>query len=189
MADESVRSQSNQRASHRIEEDVLLAWRPIDADADPHRVFEPSGLAELTQRLQQLDLQFRECHARLARVDAVAAEAIQLLDAKVSALRDAVAQAEAQRGDGMPQLERVHASIGATGIGFASPRALALGAAVALHVVLLPQRESIIARGRICQCRAVEDGFFVGVEFGDLTEQDQRRLTRHVLKAEITRRK
>ena len=189
MTDQSARSQANQRASHRIEEDVLLAWRAIEADADPHRVFEPSGLAELTQRLQQLDLQFRECHARLARVDAVAAEAIQLLDAKVSALRDAVAQAEAQRGDGAPQLERVHASIGATGIGFPAQRALGLGATVALHVVLLPQRESIIARGRVTQCRTIEGGWYLGAEFADLSEHDQRRLTRHVLKAEITRRK
>src|SRR5262245_15276000 len=103
MAEESARLDTNQRASHRIEEDVLLAWRTIEADADAHRVFEPSALAELTQRLQQLDQQFRECHARLARVDAVAAEAIQLLDAKVSALRDAVAQTEAQRDDGAPR--------------------------------------------------------------------------------------
>ncbi len=189
MADGSIRAESNQRGSHRIDEDVLLAWRTIDAGADPHRVFEPSGLAALTQRLQHLDVQFRECHARLARIDAVAAEAIQLLDAKLSALRDAVAQSEAPRDDETPRLEKIRASIGASGIGFVSSRAVPVGTAVAVHVVLLPQRESIIAGGRISQSRSVDGGTFLGVEFVDLADEDQRRLTRHVLRAEISRRK
>ena len=104
-------------------------------------------------------------------------------------LRDAVAQSEAPRDDETPRLEKIRASIGASGIGFVSSRAVPVGTAVAVHVVLLPQRESIIAGGRISQSRSVDGGDFLGVEFVDLADEDQRRLTRHVLRAEISRRK
>jgi hypothetical protein len=113
---------------------------------------------------------------------------MQLLDAKVTVLRDVVTQAAAEKTGG-PPLERMIASLGANGLGFTSQHPLDIGTTVALHVVLLPQRESIVARGRVCQTHPVAAGHHVGVEFIDLPDHDQRRLTRHILKAEINRRR
>ena len=56
--------------------------------------------------------------------------------------------------------------------------------------LLLPQRESIMARaGESSGAPDRGGGYWIGAEFAGLTDDDQRRLTRHVLKAEISRRK
>ena len=102
-------------------------------------------------RLSHLDLQFRECQARVARADGcVAAEAFQLLDA--NALRDVVVQAEAERA-GRAATRTRDGIAGANGIGFPTPHAIEPGSLVALNVLLLPERESIMARARVRQAR------------------------------------
>jgi hypothetical protein len=77
-------------------------------------------------------------------------------------------------------------SISANGLGFEHPAPMETGVHVALHLVLLPQNEPVLSYGVVRQCRVSAAGYFVGIEFVDLGAEYQRRLNRHMLKAQIT---
>jgi hypothetical protein len=78
---------ADQRNSFRITEDVMLACVLLPDDADLTKpiqsLFEPCEAYEMEARLEELDQGYRECHARLARTDATAAEAADWLAAKL----------------------------------------------------------------------------------------------------------
>jgi len=185
------------REAFRISEEALLAVVGVSADvvlaADAHaRVpvethFQSAASADAIARFAELEQSFRECQARLARIDAVAAEACDWLAAQIDLLRDAVFAATGQDGN----LRRTRVSISATGLGFEHPARWTAGDTVAVRLVLLPQHEPVVAYARIRQVRAARAqgaGCFVGIEFVDLALEYQRRINRHMLKAQINTR-
>jgi len=176
------------REAFRISEEALLAIVAVPAGAhsripvETH--FQAAANVDAIARFAELDQSFRECQARLARIDAVAAEACDWLAAQIDLLRDIVFAAGANdRG-----LRRGLVSISATGLGFTHAERLEPGTPLAVRLVLLPQHEPIVSYARVRQARAGDDGFRLGVEFIDLALEYQRRLNRHMLKAQITTR-
>ncbi len=181
---------ADQRTSFRITEDVMMACLVLAPDADRsrpvHAWFEPADGFALEARLDELDQGYRECHARLVRINATAAEAADWLAAKLDALKDAVLS---QRRNAVAGLQRARVSLAVTGIGFPHPRELALGQAIAVHVVLDGSHESIMAYAIVRNCRAENDGQWIGAEFDGLSADQQRRLSRHILQSQIKQRK
>lgn len=90
----SANLSADQRNSFRITEDVMLACVAPPDDADVSKpiqsLFEPCEGYELESRLEELDQGYRECHARLARIDASAAESADWLAAKLEVLKEAL---------------------------------------------------------------------------------------------------
>jgi hypothetical protein len=176
---------AEKREAFRITEEALLAVVGVTPDArarvpvETH--FQSAANVDAIARFADLDQGFRECQARLARIDAVAAEACDWLAAQIDLLRDAMFSATGgDRG-----LRRGLVSISATGLGFEHPEKFGAGAAVAVRLVLLPQHEPIVSYARVRQSRERGDAHFVGIEFVDLAAEYQRRLNRHMLKAQI----
>jgi len=188
------------RDAYRISEEALLAVVPVPAGAAHAPVeshFQSSANVDAMARFAELDQGFRECQARLARVDAVAAEACDWLAAQIDLLRDAVITAPGADHD----VRRIVVSISATGLGFEHDAELDPGTLLAVRLVLLPQHEPIVSYARVRQRRdrprkqthrAPEkpaNGCFVGIEFVDLALEYQRRLNRHMLRAQISTRR
>lgn len=154
--------------------------RPIQS------LFEPSEALELESRLEELDQGYRECHARLVRVDATAAEATDWLAAKLDVLKEALLAQHHAQGN---TARRVCVSLAVTGIGFAHPVQLTSGQPVAVQVIFDAPRESFMAYAKVRQCRGEDAHFWVGAEFEPLSPDHQRRLSRHILQAQIKQRK
>jgi hypothetical protein len=182
---------ADQRSSFRITEDVMMTCLVLPGDADLSQpiqtLFEPSDGYELESRLEELDQGYRECHARLARVDSTAAEATDWLAAKLDVLKEALLAQRRASGTG---LHRTHVSLAVTGIGFVHPAPLAQGQLIAVHVIVLEgNRESFMAYAKVRQCRAENGAQWIGAEFEPLAPDHQRRLSRHILQAQIKQRK
>ncbi len=175
------------RNAYRITEEALLAVKPVPAGHDIGRpaelLFDLGVAADVKSRLADLDKGFRECHARLARHDALAAEAVDWLAAQIGVLKDVLFATTLETDN---HLEREVVSLGANGIGFHLSQPQPNRGLVAFHLVLLPQRETLLGYGRVRQCRAVGDRFAIGVEFVELADDYQRRLNRHMLKSQIS---
>ena len=96
---------ADQRNSFRITEDVMLACLLLPDDADLTKpiqsLFEPCEGYEIEARLEELDQGYRECHARLVRIDATAAEAADWLAAKIDVLKEALLAQRRASANGM----------------------------------------------------------------------------------------
>jgi len=169
----------------------MLACVVLPNDADLTRpiqtLFEPCDGYELESRLEELDQGYRECHARLARIDSTAAEAADWLSAKLDALKDALLAQRRAAGNG---LHRARVSLAVSGIGFEHPVRLEQGQSIAVHVIVLEgNHESFMAYAKVRQCRPENDMLWIGAEFEPLSPDHQRRLSRHILQAQIKQRK
>ena len=189
----SLRAKSvsaDQRNSFRITEDVMLACLLLPDDADLAKpiqsLFEPCEGYEVEARLEELDQGYRECHARLVRIDATAAEAADWLAAKLDVLKEALLAQRRASGNGM---RRARVSLAVSGIGFAYAMQLPVGQILAVHLVMEGNRESFMAYAHVRQCRPDDDAFWIGAEFEPLSPDGQRRLSRHILQAQIKLRK
>jgi hypothetical protein len=175
------------RTAYRITEDALLDVRRVAAGADPTKpaesLFDIGIQADALTRLNELDQGFRECHARLAREAATAAEACNWLAAQIDLLKDIII-ATSVRSDS--SLRRGTVSLGANGLGFTYDQALPVGTVFAFRLVLLPQHEAVLGYARVRQVRAEDGTYAIGAEFVDLASDHQRRLNRHMLKSQIS---
>ena len=179
-----------QRASFRITEDVMMTCLVLAPDADLavpiQTLFEPCDGYALEARLDELDQGYRECHARLARINSTAAEATDWLAAKLDVLKDALLAQRRAAGTGM---HRARVSLAVTGIGFIHPTTLPIGQPIAVHVVLEGNHDSLMAYARVRNARPEDDGVWIGAEFEPLPADQQRRLSRHILQLQIKQRK
>ncbi len=152
---------------------------PICRNPSRH-YFEPSEGYELEARLDELDHGYRECHARLARLDPTAAETADWISAKFDVLKDALLAQRRTAGNG---LRRTRVSLAVTGIGFEYATRLSSGQSIAVHVIVLEgNHESFMAYATVRNCRAENDGFWIGAEFESLSAEHQRRLSRHIFR-------
>ncbi len=161
----------------------MPTWRkPIQS------LFEPCEGYELESRLEELDHGYRECHARLARLDPTAAEAADWLSAKLDVMKEALLAQRRAAGNG---LRRTRVSLAVTGIGFEYAIALAARPdSIAVHVIVLEgNHESFMAYAKVRQCRPRTTALWIGAEFEPLPPDHQRRLSRHILQAQIKQRK
>jgi hypothetical protein len=156
---------TDQRGGFRITEDVMMACLVLPNDADLtrpiHTLFEPCDGYELESRLEELDQGYRECHARLVRIDPTAAEASDWLAAKLDALKDALL-AQRRVGNG---LRRARVSLAVAGIGFSHPVQLEVGQLLALHLVMNGNLESFMTYAKVRQCRSQSNTPWIGAEF------------------------
>jgi hypothetical protein len=181
---------AEQRASFRITEDVMMTCLVLAPDADfslpIQTLFEPCEGYALEARLDELDQGFRECHARLARINSTAAEATDWLASKIDVLKDAILAQRRTSGSG---LHRARVSLAVTGIGFLHPTMLPIGQPIAVHVVLEGNHDSVMAYAKVRNSRPENDAVWIGAEFEPLPPEQQRRLSRHILQLQIKQRK
>ena len=102
--------------------------------------------------------------------------------AKLDVLKEALLAQRRASGNGM---RRARVSLAVTGIGFSYATQLPIGQILAVHLVMEIGHESFMAYARVRQCRPDDDAMWVGAEFEPLSSDTQRRLSRHILQAQI----
>jgi hypothetical protein len=179
----------DRRTAFRITEQVLFTCVPLSRDTDPAQPVQglfDADHGELDARLAELDQGYRECHARLARIDATVAEACDWLSAKLDLIYDAL---HAQRAAAANGLQRTTASLGITGVGFPYATALPVGQRIALYIIYGTHQESLQAYATVRQCQTRAGENMIGAEFDELSSEQHRRLSRHILQAQIKAKK
>jgi len=164
----------------------LVLAPDADLSVPIQTLFEPCEGYALEARLDELDQGYRECHARLARINSTAAEATDWLAAKLDVLKDAILAQRRASGSG---LQRARVSLAVTGIGFIHAAPLPIGQPIAVHVVLEGSHESLMAYAKVRNSRTEDGAMWIGAEFEPLPPDQQRRLSRHILQLQIKQRK
>lgn len=163
----------DRRASVRRQAVLPFSWRPIDADATladvcraldlPHSLILQSRMAELDEELRRLT----------AVLDTRTADALRVLDTRLSLLEEALLAAA-------PRPAPRPVTVSADGIGFEESAAVDIGSRIGMHLVL-PVSQHLVVRGRVSHCRPTQPGYRVGVELLDLEPTVARRLTRFAI--------
>lgn len=81
---------------------------------------------------------------------------------------------ESLGSDGVEELARTR-TVGRGGCGLLSPEPLVIGSA--LRILISVHHEVVRARGRVVYCHPAETGYEVGVEFLDISPEDEVTLT------------
>lgn len=149
---------------------ALLAQQHLDAD-------------NLRTALEPLDARLAEMVPALRRESRVLAEAIDVLNRKLSLLAGALAMASGAVSRDAPG-EHLPSSINLSGGGLALRAAQALPTAtwLLIDLVLLPGNHTLRALGRVTDSRQRDGEYAMGVEFDALREQDRDALISHALR-------
>lgn len=179
---------TERRRYFRIADRALIKYRGIAPDdlARERATLQAYELrtANLAAALLDIDVHLQDALAALRGVDRQIAEALDLLNRKLTLLGRVVAL---EAGVDVAGEYREHSpadvSLSGGGIALTAPDPLDLDAHLAIDLVLLPSSQALRAIGRVVDCRAAGDAAFrIRIEFTDLRENDRDCLVQHIVR-------
>ena len=186
---------TERRRYFRIDDSALITYRVVAAQDLTTVRAEITGYIlradNLREAFQSWDTRLTELGPALRRESRAIAEAVDLLNRKLTLLAGVLALGSA------PAAEHNHhehqpAAINLSGGGLAvtATQALIPDTWLAIGLVLLPASKLVRTVGRVVDCRTYDAGFVIGVEFDGLREEDRDSVVSHVLRkqAEMLRR-
>jgi len=179
--------QSERRRFFRVEDEIVLVYRPIAPEDVPdpaqfqNQVLDPFSLTSTLEYLTQ------ESHAHLRRIERdhpEVAEYLKTLERKI----DVLAQALMISNNRLVDQPTRKVNLSAAGIAFDADQPIAEGELLELKMVLPPSLVGIVTFGRVVHCSPCEGekSWRVGVDFLSMREQDREVLIRHVVKRQLT---
>ncbi len=179
--------QSERRRFFRVEDEIVLVYRPIAPEDMPdpaqfqNQLLDPFSLTSTLEYLTQ------ESHAHLRRIERdhpEVAEYLRSLERKI----DVLAQALMISNNRLVDQPTRKVNLSAAGIAFDADQPIAEGSLLELKMVLPPSLVGIVTFGRVVHCspREGEKSWRVGVDFLSMREQDREVLIRHVVKRQLT---
>ena len=172
------------RRYYRINDDLTLKYRVIDESRFESEV-QQTKLAfvrhtEIDKGLQLLDEEFEQLCVNLENNHPLVAEALFLLNKKISVLAKLASFDPATELDDM-QSRAVNLS--GCGIGFYTEEMLQEDTALAIDMVLSPENTYLTLFGRVVYSNTDTEGhYFVAVDFENMDETDQEKIIQHVIK-------
>jgi len=187
---------TERRRYFRINDRALVRYRVVadgalESERRALRARELDG-ANLATALLEIDVHLQAALAALDGRDRALAEALDLLNRKVT-LVGRLATLAGSPPDGAPD-HREHQprdlSLSAGGIALAADTPLALNADLVVDLVLLPSNHALRALGRVADCRGRRGGGFdIAIEFSELREADREALAQHVTRRQSETRR
>jgi len=174
-----------ERRWFRIEDSVLLDWRPSTPaeleeaiarlDLGPGRGFSMTAAFDaLTQETRSVRKKVQATHPAIAQY-------IDALERKLDMLAQAILPGET----GMDERHLKTVTLSAGGLCFPSDRPAETGTHIEVRLVLLPSRLALLVGGRVVSCEVEtevpEAHYRVAVEFSPIRETDRQVLVKHVL--------
>jgi hypothetical protein len=178
-----------ERRYFRLQDEVILACTPLDCASDSNRDTRQRDACDLSTELEYLSLDSRRLLRRVEKLEPVLGEYLLNLERKIQAISAYLLDRETATVD---SATRCTVLLSACGIGFDSCQPLATGDTVELRLILLPERTGLRLYGRVIHCvppSATKPLPTVGIEFIDITEQDQEILIAHLLRVERRQRR
>lgn len=179
---------TERRRYFRIEERALIKYRVIQADRlDEERRFiflNEIKVENLQAALAGIDLRLQDLIATVREDSKPIAEALDLLNRKLSLLERVVALESPRSGSrDYTEHEPTNVNLSGGGIALEADSPLAHHALLAIDLVLLPINHPMRAIGRVVECRETErGGYAIAIEFEDIREEDRDMLIQHILK-------
>ena len=178
---------TERRHYFRIDDSALITYRVVAVqDLDTARAQITAHILRadhLRDALAALDTRLLDLGPTLRRESRAIAEAIDLLNRKLSVLADVLALESAVGAD-RDHRDHQPTTVNLSGGGLAvwAPAALQPDSWLAIELVLLPGNQVMRAIGRVIDCRQCSAGFATGIEFDALREEDRDTLVSHVLR-------
>lgn len=178
---------TERRRYFRIDDTALVKYRVIDpTDLDAARAQIARHILEndnLRAALEPLDARLTEMGPALRRESRVVAEALELINRKLSLLAGVVAL---ERVTGTHDPHREHApsavNLSGGGLGLRAAEPMAKGTWLAVDLVLLPGSHTLRAIGHVTDSRKRDTAYWIGIEFDGLREEDRDALISHALR-------
>ena len=178
---------TERRRYFRIDDTALVKYRVIDAmDLEAARaqiVRHILASDNLRAALEPLDARLTEMGPALRRESRVVAEVLELINRKISLVAGIVVL---ERVTGTHDPHREHApsavNLSGGGLGLRAEEPMASGTWLAVDVVLLPASHAMRAIGRVTDSRKRDTGYWIGIEFDALREEDRDALISHALR-------
>ncbi len=185
MTEISPNSANERRRYFRVEDEIVLAYRPMASDELQESEDARRRLADtfsLTANLDYLSQQSKTQLHRIQRSNPDVADYLETLEKKI----DLVARALVMSHSEFVDQPTCHVNLSATGIAFDAREALKEGETLELKLVVPPSLAGIVVYGKVVYCQEKGGGGFrVGVDFTGIQESDQEFLIRHVVKRQM----
>jgi hypothetical protein len=140
--------------------------------------------ANVQAALMNIELRLQDLLASLRAQNKHVAEAVDLLNSKITLLERVVALESTRSGAAEYREHQPTAvSISGGGLSLQATAPLALNAHLAIDLVLLPAQHPMRALGRVAVCRTHPGGGFdIGIEFTEMREEDREILIQHIMR-------
>ena len=176
------------RKYFRIEDVALVKYRIIQTDMLDYECrsvyLNQVKLENARAALFGLEAHLQETFEKIRPSDPLLVEALQLINRKINLLERVVSHENAPLEAG-EHCEHEPKEINLSGGGMAIKSAcpLALGAHLAIDLVLLPDNDPMRVFGKVVASRKIEgDQYDISIAFEEIRDDDQERLIQHVLK-------
>lgn len=178
---------TERRGYFRIDDTALVKYQVIDAtDLEAARAQIARHILaseNLRAAFESLDARLTEIGPALRRASRVVAEALELINRKLSLLAGVVAL---ERVTGTHDPHREHApsavNLSGGGLGLRADEPMPNGTWLAIDLVLLPGSHSMRVIGRVTDSRKRGTEYWLGIEFDALREEDRDVLISHALR-------
>jgi c-di-GMP-binding flagellar brake protein YcgR len=178
---------TERRRYYRIYDTALVKYRVVQNEMMDHerRYYYLNQIKVENARaaLFGIETQFQEVLEAVRRDSRPVAEALELLSRKVNLL-ERVVSLESPEGEQTDHIEHepCEVNLSAGGMAVTADAPLAVGANLAIDLVLLPAHEAMRIFGAVVDCRETDDDrYAIAIEFDDIREEDRDRLVNHVL--------
>lgn len=175
---------SERREYFRVEDQIILRYREVSADAALHtpaeQHFDNSEIFELLRELRHIDQEHNNVLRSLAEQNRDLGVYLKNTNRKIELVANALASLDQQQQGQTPQL----ASISESGLAFVAEPRLEIGSTLALEIILLPQHTALALYAEAVMNRDQPPARSV-VTFLRLRESDRQILARHILQVQI----
>lgn len=186
QSDENI-SRLDRREYFRVEDQLILRYRNVSPAAVGHmpaeRHFDNSEMFALLRELRHIDQEHNNVLRGLAEQNRELGIYLKSINRKIELIANALATLS--HGQNQPAPQRVSISEGA--VAFQFDPELAIGAYLALELILLPSHIGLALYGEVIEAR--DDNGLTVVSFVRLRESDRQILAKHILQVQIAAKK
>jgi hypothetical protein len=183
-SDPRDRPEPERREYFRVEDNLILRYRPVPREAVGQRPaeshFENSEIFGLIRDLRAVDHENNNLLRALAEQNRELGLYLKSINRKIDLVANALTVLDDAQQDKLPQ----PVSISEGGIAFVAETPLALGTTLALELILLPQHSALALYGEVIDNRD-ELPAQTAVTFLRLRDSDRQVLARHILQVQI----
>lgn len=174
----------NRRQYFRIEDEVLMRYRVVDARGTARA---DDSLLDLEPELRALGHRQHELMGEIRQRDELVADYLALLDEKI----DLVGRLLVTRTQELKAEDRKQVSLSAGGLSFFVDQPVEPGKTLDLQIVMLPGYEAVRMLGEVRTCDVVAGGrqHRVAVEFTRIDDKSRELVARHVMQRDASKRR
>lgn len=165
------------RAFFRIDDRVILNYRPLDAAQGTPDAPQDGRIADLREALVNLDSQGTMAINQIRQRVPELGEVLEIFNNKLNVLGRLATTDDAQWQFGARDV-----NLSASGLAFRSARPVEEGEALQLELILLPSYALLTPLGRVVDCRPADEGYTICLNFEALAAKDQDTLVQHVFR-------